>query len=201
MKYFITGTDTNVGKTLISAWLCLHTGFSYFKPIQTGAETERDIDTLLNLTPQTDCTKGLQFQEALSPHEAACRENRVIDYRKIPLPDAPNLVIEGAGGVLVPLNKWELMIDYIVFLNIPVLIVARSTLGTINHTLLTLQALRARHIPIAGMILNGPSNPHNTHAIENYGKVRVLAEFPVLSEVTHATLSSVPLPTALKNIF
>jgi malonyl-CoA O-methyltransferase len=93
-------------------------------------------------------------------------------------------VVEGAGGVLVPLNETELMIDLIKRLGLPAVVVARSTLGTINHTLLTLHALHARSIPVMGVVMNGPPAPSNRAAIEQFGPARVLAEIPHVEAVT-----------------
>ena len=200
MKIFITGTDTHVGKTLISSWIALHTGFSYFKPIQTGT---RDGSDSLEVHKQSDTKiypESYAYKEPLSPHLAAKLENDMIDIEKIVLPPSPNLIIEGAGGVLVPINDTYLMVDLIKKLGAPVILVARTTLGTINHTLLSLEALRSRNIAVLGVIMNGEKNPQNSHSIELYGRTPVLAEFPKLDSVSMNTLKSVALPKKLKQI-
>jgi dethiobiotin synthetase len=97
-------------------------------------------------------------------------------------------VVEGAGGLLVPLNDTDYVIDLAGQLELPILLVARSTLGTINHTLLSIEALRRRDLPLAGVVVNGPETPHNRTAIERYGEVSVIAEIPWLPDVTRATL-------------
>ena len=200
MKIFITGTDTNVGKTLISSWIALHTRFSYFKPIQTGTRDGSDSFEVQKLSDTKIYPEGYAYKEPLSPHLAAKLENDMIDIEKIILPEASNLIIEGAGGVLVPINDTYLMVDLIKKLGAPVILVARTTLGTINHTLLSLEALRSQNIPVLGVIMNGEKNPQNSNSIELYGRTSVLVEFPKLDSVSMNTLKSVALPQKLKKI-
>ncbi|MGL9719189.1 MAG: dethiobiotin synthase, partial [Wolbachia sp.] len=191
---------TNVGKTTISSWLCLHTGYSYFKPIQTGSIFGTDSHQISSLTNTNVYKESFIYKEPLSPHLAASLENGSIDINKINLPKAHNLIIEGAGGVLVPINKTTLMVDLIKKLAISTILVVRSTLGTINHTLLSLEALRARNIPILGVILNGLPNQDNLEAIEFYGKVRVLSSVPKLQQVDREYLMQTPLSNRLKTL-
>ncbi|RUP37319.1 MAG: dethiobiotin synthase [Acinetobacter sp.] len=200
MKIFITATDTNVGKTLISSWIALHTGFSYFKPIQTGTRDGSDSFEVQKLSDTKIYPESYAYKEPLSPHLAANLENDMIDIEKIVLPPSRNLIIEGAGGVLVPINDKHLMIDLIKKLGAPVILVARTTLGTINHTLLSLEALRSRNIEVIGVIMNGEQNPQNSDSIKLYGLTSVLAEFPKLESVSMNTLKSVALPQKLKQI-
>jgi dethiobiotin synthetase len=110
------------------------------------------------------------------------------------------LIIEGAGGVLVPINDTYLMVDLIKKLGAPVILVARTTLGTINHTLLSLEALRSRNITVLGVIMNGEQNTQNSNSIELYGRTSVLAEFPKLESVSMNTLQGIALPQKLKQI-
>ncbi len=202
MRYFVTGTDTDVGKTVVSAWLMLHlearfAGVHYWKPVQSGvAEGPGDREVVQKLTgfgPGRFHACGYELPEPLSPHEAARRAGVRIEMARIEMPrgDGP-LIVEGAGGVLVPLNEKVLMLDLIVALGLPVVVVARSTLGTINHTLLTLEALRRRRVDVAGVVLNGPHAPHNRAAIEEYGRVHVIGELPPLSPLGAATLRAIP---------
>ena len=200
MKIFITGTDTNVGKTLISSWIALHTGFSYFKPIQTGTRDGSDSLEVQKLCKANIHPEVYAYKEPLSPHLAANLENDMIDIEKIVLPPSRNLIIEGAGGVLVPINDTHLMIDLIKKLGAPVILVARTTLGTINHTLLSLEALRSQNIPVLGVIMNGEKKTQNSNSTELYGRTSVLAEFPKLDSVSMNTLKSVALPQKLKQI-
>lgn len=200
MKVFITGTDTEVGKTFISSWLCLQTGYSYFKPIQTGSEVDSDKEVVSDLTGVKTYPESYLFKKPLSPHLAASLESEEIDIDNIKLPDTENLIVEGAGGVLVPINKNILMVDLMRSLKLPVIIVARSTLGTINHTLMTIEVLRSRGIEILGVILNGPENLDNARSIEFYGRVSILANFPKLGSVTKESLCNIKLTKNLSNI-
>lgn len=193
MKYFVTGTDTNVGKTVVSAWLVHQLGADYWKPIQSGTLEGGDRDVIQDLTGLSGDRihrEVYAFKEPLSPHAAAALENIQIDLDKITMlqTDRP-LIVEGAGGVLVPLNSSQTMMDLMEKLAIPVIVVARSGLGTINHTCLTLEALRHRQIPIAGVILNGPLNEGNRQAIENYGRVPILAQLEKLPCLSRESLS------------
>ncbi|MDX5496658.1 MAG: dethiobiotin synthase [Wolbachia endosymbiont of Nomada fabriciana] len=200
MQIFVTGTDTDVGKTTISSWLCLHTGYSYFKPIQTGSTLGTDSHQMSNLTNANVYKENFVYKRPLSPHLAASLENDSINIDRISLPKTHNLIVEGAGGVLVPINKTTLMVDLIKKLAIPTILVARSTLSTINHTLLSLEALRARNIPILGIILNGLPNQDNLEAIEFYGRAQVLASVPKLQQVDREHLMQIPLSNRLKAI-
>lgn len=117
MRVFITGTDTNIGKTLISSWLCLHTNHTYFKPIQTGSLDETDSKIVSSISKCKTYKEIYLYKHPLSPHLAAYLENEIIDIKKINLPDSEKLIVEGAGGVLVPLNKNDYMIDLIEYLS------------------------------------------------------------------------------------
>jgi malonyl-CoA O-methyltransferase len=145
----------------------------------TGDEDTRTVIALADLPADHVHLPVYALQAPLSPHAAAELEDVTITMDAITLPRAAHpLVVEGAGGVLVPLNGRDFMIDLMAKLALPVLLVARSTLGTINHTLLSLAALRTRGLPIAGVVLNGPPNAGNRAAIERFGRLRVLAELP-----------------------
>jgi dethiobiotin synthetase len=200
MKIFVTGTDTDVGKTTICSWLCLHTGYSYFKPIQTGTIEGTDSEKIHSLTNVTIHKEIYTYKDPVSPHLAALIENKEINLKKIISPNADNLIVEGAGGLLVPINKKQFIIDLIDYLKLPVILVARSTLGTINHTLLSIETLRARKIPILGVIINGIPNKNNEEAIKLYGKVPILATFPKLENVNKDTISAIPLTKELEKI-
>lgn len=195
MKYFITGTDTNVGKTVIASWLCLHLKADYFKPIEAGFSIGSENEFVKKCSG-VHTHKGIfNYQAPLSPHLAARLENDRIDLHQVTLPASERLIVEGAGGLLVPLNEEYLMIDLIQQLSLPVILVARTALGTINHTLLSLEALRARNIPIHGVILNGEPQFGVKESIERYGQATIIAEFPLLQEVTFDNLKAIPLPS------
>ncbi len=175
---FVTGTDTGVGKTVVSAWLALHLCADYWKPVQSGLDDETDAEAVARLTG--DAGVGIhpcafELTQPLSPHEAARRDGITIKLDDFTLPETDRpLIVEGAGGLLVPLNDTHYMIDLIERLGLPCVLVARSGLGTINHTLLSLAALRTRGLPIECVVINGPENPANRKAIEDFGGVPVL---------------------------
>jgi dethiobiotin synthase len=190
--FFVTGTDTDVGKTIVSAWLLAHLDADYWKPVQAGTEPETDSVTvrrLAEVSADRILPEAYVLPDAMAPHEAARRAGVSIDMAKLMAPATDRLlVVEGAGGMLVPLTDTAYVIDLASELQLPVLLVARSTLGTINHTLLSIEALRRRGLPLAGVVMNGPDTPHNRAAIERYGDVSVIAEIPWLPIVTRATL-------------
>jgi dethiobiotin synthetase len=199
---FVTGTDTGVGKTVVSAALMIHlrsfAPVRYWKPIQTGIEEDDDTATvtwLAGCSAAELLTDGIRLRHPVSPHLAARLNGTVIDLP--PLEDMCNaasrsarIVAEGAGGALVPVNDIQFMIDLMARLDLPVVITARSTLGTINHTLLTIEALRRRSLTIAGAVMVGPRNEENRRAIEQYGGLPVLGEMPVFEKLSTDILSA-----------
>jgi dethiobiotin synthetase len=128
------------------------------------------------------------FSQPLSPHLAASIDGKIVDPEKLQLPNSSPLIVEGAGGLLVPLTGNLLSIDMFKSWNLPVLLACRSGLGTINHTLLSIEALRRREIPLLGCILIGEINPENEKAIEYYGQARVLGRIPPITSFTTDTL-------------
>jgi len=195
MRVFVTGTDTDAGKTVVSAWLCLHAGADYWKPIQSGHPPDRDADAVARLSGANICPERFLLREPLSPFHAAKAEGLRIELDDFRLPQTKRpLVIEGAGGVLVPLNERLTMLDLMVRLGAPVIVAARSGLGTINHTCLTLAALRSRNLAVLGVVLSGPPNAANREAIEHFGNTRVLAEIPPLTPLSRETLTRIAPP-------
>lgn len=193
MRVFITGTDTDAGKTVACAWLCLHSGADYWKPVQSGHPPDRDADAVARLSGARIHPERHLLKAPLSPAEAAGLEDMEISLDDFSAPQTSRpLVMEGAGGVLVPLNARHTMLDLMERLRAPVIVVGRSGLGTINHTCLTLQALRQRHLPVLGVILCGEPNPANRAAIEHFGDTRVLAEIPRLEKLSRTSLEAVP---------
>ena len=171
--FFVTGTDTDVGKTLVSAWLLTHLDAWYWKPVQAGTLPETDsaaVRRLAEVAPERILPEAYVLPEPTAPHEAARRAGIEISMAKLAPPVTDRLlVVEGAGGALVPLTDTAYVIDLATELHLPVILVARSTLGTINHTLLSLEAIRRRGLPLAGVVINGPETAHNRAAIERYG--------------------------------
>lgn len=195
-RFFVTGTDTGIGKTVTSALLCAALDAIYWKPIQTGARDGTDRATVMRiagLPRERTIPEAYCFGPPVSPHLAARFAGRRIDLRTINIPKLPetaSLIVEGAGGVLVPVNERQLMIDVMRRLELPVLLVARSSLGTINHTLLSLAALRAARLEIRGVIMTGRTNNENRKAIERYGDAQVIGILPPLRKLNRATLAT-----------
>ena len=197
---FVTGTDTGVGKTVAAAAL-MHRyrgvgPLRYWKPIQTGIEIDDDTATVRRLGACSDdefFDQGVRLPKPVSPHLAAHWAGQRIDLaelRRLAGDDDATWIVEGAGGLLVPVNESQTMADWIADLALPVLVVARTSLGTINHTLLTLEALRARRLPVAGVMMIGEPNADNRAAIEQYGHVPVLAEMPFLAPLDAGLLAT-----------
>ncbi len=183
-KFFVTGTDTGVGKTLVSAVLMSGLSAVYWKPVQSGEPGDTEwVRQATGLPAERFAPETYRLQQPLSPHAAAASAGVQIDLGTFQPPVAERLIAEGAGGVLVPLNDRQLMIDLMAKLGLPVLLVARSSLGTINHTLLSLEALRRRNLEVVGVVVNGPRNPANEEAIARYGQVPVLAAVEPLARL------------------
>jgi len=184
MRLVVCGTDTDVGKTVVSALLVEGLGARYWKPVQSGLEGGSDserVQRLLELPAERLLPEAYRLSAPVSPHWAAERDGVVIDPERLALPEGEEpLVVECAGGLLVPLRRDWLQIDQILRWKLPVVLVARSGLGTLNHTLLSLEALRQRRIPVLGLVLNGPLHPDNPRTLTQLGGVPVLAELPPL---------------------
>ena len=188
MSFFLTGTGTGVGKTTSAAMLLVrYPQLLYWKPVQTGREFDRErIEEIAG--PDLDSARLLlesyHFERALSPHRAAELEHKEIDHNKI-LSDFARyqkkgpLLIEGAGGLLVPLNRRHTYtwLDFLEDTGLPVVIAAQSTLGTINHSLLSTKVLQQHGIPILGFIFCGPSQPDNYRTVSDFSQVPVLCSF------------------------
>ncbi|MBI4456097.1 MAG: dethiobiotin synthase [Acidobacteria bacterium] len=197
---FITGTDTAVGKTVLAAaFMHRYRGAAqlcYWKPIQTGIDQEDDTAKVRMLGKCADAEifdGGVRLARPLSPHLAARLAGQRIVIEELlglllPRPKTIGWVVEGAGGILAPVNETHLMIDLMERLALPVVVAARAALGTINHTLLTLEALRRRSLRVAGVVMVGDANSDNRAAIEQFGSVSVLGEMPRLEPLTSAAL-------------
>jgi dethiobiotin synthetase len=195
-RLVIVGTDTDVGKTVVSALVVQGLGATYWKPVQSGLEEGGDsgrVQRLLNLPPERLLPEAFRFQAPVSPHWAAEREGMQVDRQALELPTLERvpgpLVVETAGGLLVPLRRDWLQIEQIAHWRLPVLLVARSGLGTLNHTLLSLEALERRTIPVLGLVLNGPLHADNPRTLSELGGVPVLLELPPLERLDAAALA------------
>lgn len=193
---FVTGTDTNVGKTLLSAVLVAALDAIYWKPIQTGACEGTDRQMVIKLAgiseaqtiPESYC-----FDPPVSPHLAAQAKGVRIDLARIQAPANLGrwIIAEGAGGVLVPINESELVLDLARHLGFPALIAARAALGTINHTLLTVRALRCAKMAIHGVVMIGHRHKDNERSIERFGAVPVVGTIPWLDTINREALLNV----------
>jgi dethiobiotin synthetase len=190
--FVVTGTDTGVGKTVVAAGLAGHFRADYWKPIQAGLDEESDSDAVRRLTEGRArvLPEGWRLTTPCSPHEAAQIDGVRIDPAALALPagDGP-LIVEGAGGVLVPVNEQALMIDLFAAWGLPAVLVARTALGTINHSLLSIEALRARGIPILGLAFVGEANEDSEATIAAIGGVRRLGRLPIVDPLERARLA------------
>lgn len=200
---FITGTDTGVGKTVVAALFMayaaeLKKSAHYHKPIQTACESDCDASMVASLIPEQknlSADYGLALKRPLSPHLSARYQNISIDFHAVIRKaeercQAEINIIEGAGGLLVPITQDYLMTDLMKALDLPVVLVARSTLGTINHTLLSLEALKSRAIKIAGIVMVGPPNADNEEAISFYGQAPLIMSVPFMPIIDHRSIES-----------
>jgi dethiobiotin synthetase len=177
-KIFVTGIGTGIGKTIASAIITEALQADYWKPVQAGLEEGTDTETIKKLVSNSKTKihpEAFRLKMPASPHAAAAAENVTIKIKDLELPNTTNnIVIEGAGGLMVPLNDKELMIDFIQELNAEVILVVRHYLGSINHTLLSLAALRSRKIPVIGIVFNGEPNEMSEKVILSFFPVSVI---------------------------
>lgn len=190
----VTGTDTGIGKTVFAAALAGALGGSYWKPVQAGLDDGSDSDTVARLSGlplERILPEAYRLATPCSPHRAAELDGVSIDPDRLAPPscDRP-LVIEGAGGANVPVTRDLLFSDLFARWRLPVVIVARTALGTINHSLLTVEALRARHVPILGIAFVGDANADSEATIAAMGKVQRLGRLPILDPLEPAALAA-----------
>lgn len=179
----VTGTDTGIGKTVFSAVLTLTLQASYWKPVQAGLDEETDSETVARLTGRPTLPEAWRLRTPASPHLAARLDRVEIGSLELPEVKGP-LVIEGAGGALVPLNGNRLYADQMADWGAPVIVVARTTLGTINHSLLTIEALRARGVPLVGIAFVGDEVADSQDTICRIAELPSLGRLPVMSDLT-----------------
>lgn len=212
-RYVITGTGTDVGKTVFAAGLCGLIGADYWKPVQSGlvgnlqntagsgpaqvqqaaqpqaAQPATDAADIVRLSGARVFSEAYRLGAPLSPHRAAELDGVEIDPALLIPPADDPLVIEGAGGVLVPVTRRVLFADLFAEWQIPVILVATTGLGTISHSLTALESLRARDVPVHGVAFVGDENPDNMATIGQLGSVRVLGRLPLLDPLDRAGLS------------
>ena len=194
-RIVVTGTDTGIGKTIFSAGLAGFLGASYWKPVQAGLAEETDaqlVARLGGLPADRIVPERYRLRTPASPHQSAAIDGVRIDPAALDVPDVGRrpLVIEGAGGLMVPLNDNTLYIDIFERWRLPVVLCARTALGTINHSLLSVEALRKRNIDVLGIAFIGESNPESERAICEIGQVRRLGRLPWLSPLAADTLQA-----------
>jgi len=191
-RFVIVGTDTGVGKTVFSAALVGALGAFYWKPVQAGLAEETDSQCVLRLSrlpPERILPEAYRLETPASPHLAARLDGLAIDPMRLdPQDTAGPLVIETAGGVMTPLTIETPTIDLLARWSLPVIVVARTTLGTINHSLLTMEALRRRDIPLRGVAFIGEANEDTQNTIARMGRVAMLGRLPNLTPLNAETL-------------
>jgi dethiobiotin synthetase len=190
MRFVVTGTDTNIGKTIFCAGLCGLLGARYWKPVQAGLDGPTDSDVVSEFSGVEIVPEAYRLKLAASPHQAAAEEEVTIDPDALIPPDGP-VVIEGAGGLMVPLTDQTLFIDVFARWRIPLILCARTRLGTINHALLSIEAIRDRDIPLAGVAFIGDVHEENERIITEIGKVKRLGRLPVIEPLTPGRLAGV----------
>ena len=188
MRFVVTGTDTDVGKTVFCAGLAAMLGVRYWKPVQAGFPT--DSQTVAALAGVEILPEAYRLKLAASPHQAAEDESITIDLDRLVPPQGP-VVIEGAGGLMVPLTRQTLFIDVFARWQIPLILCARTRLGTINHTLLSIAAIRAHAIPLHGVAFIGEANDESERIITEIGQVKRLGRLPAIQPLSAERLAEI----------
>lgn len=191
---FVTGIGTDIGKTIVSAILVEKLKADYWKPVQSGDLDNSDSMKVRNLVSNKKSvfhTEAYRLTQPYSPHKSAALDGIEINISSVSLPDTSNqLVIEGAGGLLVPLNNKHHVIDLISRFGAEVVLVVKHYLGSINHTLLSLEILKLRSIPVKGIIFNGERDEYSEKAIADYSDVPVIGRVPLLKELKPEQISA-----------
>lgn len=187
-RFVVTGTDTGIGKTIFSAGLARATATPYWKPIQSGLEDETDSEVVARLAGVPIRPEAYRLVTPASPHLAAEIDGVNIDLETL-TPPPGDLIVEGAGGALVPVTRTTLYADLFAKWQIPVIVCARTALGTINHSLLTIEALRARNVPIHGLAFLGDAVEDSEAIISAIAGVRRLGRLPIIDLLNSETLA------------
>ena len=202
-QFVICGTDTDIGKTLISAFFVRGLNASYWKPIQSGIESPTDsqiVEKLTKVNKEKIINEAYVFTKPVSPHWAAEIDQRIINLMFLKLPKVDgSLIIETAGGLMVPITRNFLQIDQIEKWGLPIILVCKSGLGTINHTLLSIEALKKRNINILGLVINGEKHLDNPKTLFEFSGIPIIAEFPYIQKIDSNNLDIIWKELNIKN--
>lgn len=190
MRIVVTGTDTDIGKSVFAAGLAGALGATYWKPVQSGLDGASDSERVAALAGTAALPEAYRLNTPCSPHLAAEIDGVTIDPARLDPPMIDPLVIEGAGGVLVPVTRRLLYADLFARWGLPTVLVARTALGTINHSLLSIEALRARGVPILGVAFVGEASEDSEASIAAIGGVRRLGRLPILDPLDRPSLAA-----------
>ena len=202
-QFVICGTDTDIGKTLISSFFVRGLNASYWKPIQSGIESQTDsqiVEKLTKVNKEKIINEAYVFTKPVSPHWAAEIDQRIINLMFLKLPKVDgSLIIETAGGLMVPITRNFLQIDQIEKWGLPIILVCKSGLGTINHTLLSIEALKKRNINILGLVINGEKHLDNPKTLFEFSGIPIIAEFPYIKKMDSNNLDIIWKELNIKN--
>jgi len=189
----ILGIHTGIGKTISSAVLAEAMGADYWKPVQAGME-ERDAATVRNLLTNGHGRvheEAIKLSQPMSPHAAAEIDGVEIDFTKFAWPNTDKtLLVETAGGILSPMSSTTTMADFVAYYNLPAILVVQNYLGSINHTLLSIEVLKSRNIKLLGLVINGDANESSEAFIQQYANVPVIARIPHFDKLDNASVAS-----------
>ena len=185
MRIFVTSIDTNVGKTVCSSILCAGLGYDYWKPVQCGDLDFSDSMKVKSYSPLTKVhAESFQLNAPMSPHEAAKLENMDISIKDFKLPKSEEIIIEGAGGVMVPLNyKGNMIVELASVFEAKVIIVFRNYLGSINHTLLTIDKVKSVGLDVLGLLVVGDEVISSERIIEDATQMNIIARIPMVDRI------------------
>jgi len=190
----IVGIHTDIGKTIASAVIAEAIDADYWKPVQAGNIGHRDKLVVENLISNGNVRvheEAVLLSEPMSPHAAAHIDNVKIDHTRFTWPDTNKLLlVETAGGVLSPMYEGVTMADFVKYYKLPVILISQNYLGSINHTLLSIEVLKSRDIPILGLVINGNTNNESESFIEQYSGVPVIAKVPFFTELDHTAINA-----------
>ena len=193
-KIIVTGTDTDIGKSVVCAMLVQALSANYYKPVQAGLDGETDSEFVKRLSGMPDehfYPESYRLQTPASPHLSAKLDGVKIDVNHLEMPHSDRLlIVEGAGGLLVPLTDDVLLIEMFARWKAPIVLCASTRLGTINHSLLSIEALNRRNIEILGVVFVGDKMESSETAIVNFGQVKHLGRLPILDPLDSDSLAN-----------